>query len=378
MKYQYFLSYKSEDIELVRNVCDWLYAENIPVWLNEYNIKHTNQNQFQEFINEGIDQSEYGVLFITEEYAGSPYCLIEVERLLRRLPVERIIPIVLEKPERFKRLYPEIPLPLEKATRDTHAILDILKTKSNLNTKNENLFEPIKSKVDWHVIEAGFKFNPYDLQVDLASKFTHTKRFDINRATGTKKEEYHIFTAHKKKVQLLFDYDFYESDYAEVVECRIKQGDGVRIMDVEQNERKRLIEEMEKYDDEVKASYQRILKSYALKNISSQDVEEIGVHMISTIEQGENYKHRMYTFRIDKLNRTFRMIKLVLPHPIHRRAYLVRFIFSCEGSRDEFYYYVPLYQKILRSFSWLRESDVLSDEELSQAQDLFTRRGVIS
>ena len=103
------------------------------------------------------------------------------------------------------------------------------------------------------------------------------------------------------------------------------------------------------------------------------DVEEIGVHMLSTNDSGIVYKHRMYTFRIEKLNRTYRMAKLVLPHPILKRAYLIRFIFSCEGPIEKFFYYVPLYRKIIESFTWIRGADVLSDDSFLAAGKRFSQ-----
>ena len=373
-RYKYFFSYKSEDIALVRQICEHLFAEKTPIWLNEYNIKHNQQDEFQELINEGIDQSEYGVLFITEKYARSPYCLLEVERLLRRLPTERIIPIVLENSDKFRGLYPELDSRLIRTGNKYEEILEKVRGFSKLETQIKPLFTPIEADQNWMVIEAGFTFNMYNLTPVLESRFKGSKRYDIDPGTGSRREEYHVFADKTLGIELLFDYEFYNSDFAKCVEAKVKQGDGIREANEEQDDRNRLIEEMQLYEREIEITIQRVNKSYQLPNVKPQDIEEVGVHMLSTHDQGIEYKHRMYTFGIKETDRIYRIVKLVIPHPIHNRAYLIRFIFSCAGPINKFFYYCPLYHKILESFVWHRKSEALSIDELSSAHNRLSRK----
>ncbi len=80
--YDFFMSYKSEDVATVRHVAEHLIAEGLNVWFAEYTILLSDRQRFQDFVDKGICQSRYGVCFTNDRYIGSPYCRIEIEQLL--------------------------------------------------------------------------------------------------------------------------------------------------------------------------------------------------------------------------------------------------------------------------------------------------------
>jgi hypothetical protein len=83
----------------------------------------------------------------------------------------------------------------------------------------------------------------------------------------------------------------------------------------------------------------------------------------------------MYTFRVESAERTFRVVKLVLPHPVlENRACAIRFIFSCQGTVQTFFSHVPLLDDIVRSFAWCANPDTLDDDVIAGAQARFGRR----
>lgn len=80
--YDFFMSYKSEDVAAVRHVAEHLIAEGLNVWFAEYTILLSDRQGFQDFVDKGIRQSRYGVCFTNDRYVSSPYCRIEIEQML--------------------------------------------------------------------------------------------------------------------------------------------------------------------------------------------------------------------------------------------------------------------------------------------------------
>jgi hypothetical protein len=77
-----FLSYKSEDAELVRQVADALIAGGLKVWFAEYLILLVDRDRFQDAIDDGLRRSRFGVLFTNDRYAQSDHCRYELTQLL--------------------------------------------------------------------------------------------------------------------------------------------------------------------------------------------------------------------------------------------------------------------------------------------------------
>ncbi len=95
--WEVFLSYKSENANLVRVVAEKLIARGARVWFAEYNVLTGNYHDFQGEIDRGIDESAFGVIFSNNQWADSPYCRLEIDRLLSRLPKERILEIAVPR-----------------------------------------------------------------------------------------------------------------------------------------------------------------------------------------------------------------------------------------------------------------------------------------
>lgn len=81
-RYDVFLSYKSEDVHLVRRIAEALLANQYTVWFAEYQVLLQNYDQFQGVIDSGIRASCHGICFTNDRYVDSPYCRREIEQLL--------------------------------------------------------------------------------------------------------------------------------------------------------------------------------------------------------------------------------------------------------------------------------------------------------
>jgi hypothetical protein len=81
--FNFFVSYKSEDVAIARQHTDRLIANRLTVWFAEYMILLQNYDQFESAINRGLRQSDFGFLFTNDRYFASQWCLHELEGLLK-------------------------------------------------------------------------------------------------------------------------------------------------------------------------------------------------------------------------------------------------------------------------------------------------------
>lgn len=108
--FDFFISYKSEDVEIARRVSDMLIANGYKVWFAEYIILLTDRQRFQEAVDDGIARSKYGIVFSNDLYAGSPHCRKELEQLLdnRNCGNGKIIEIRIRPESTTHERYPKL------------------------------------------------------------------------------------------------------------------------------------------------------------------------------------------------------------------------------------------------------------------------------
>jgi hypothetical protein len=81
--YDVFLSYKSEDAEVARHLCEALAGAGLDVWFAEYTILLFNRDQFQSAIDLGASQSRFAIALTNKRYTASQYCRNELDQLLK-------------------------------------------------------------------------------------------------------------------------------------------------------------------------------------------------------------------------------------------------------------------------------------------------------
>ncbi len=74
-----FISYKSEDVHVVRAVVDRLLARGVRVWFAEYVVLLGGREAFQEAIDAGIKRSRHAVVISNDLYAKSDHCKRELD-----------------------------------------------------------------------------------------------------------------------------------------------------------------------------------------------------------------------------------------------------------------------------------------------------------
>ncbi len=80
-----FVSYRSLDSNVVRQIVDGLIAHGCKPWFAEYMIRFSGRDLFDAAIIQGIRNSRYAVLFTTDAYLNSAHCCDELKNTLSQL-----------------------------------------------------------------------------------------------------------------------------------------------------------------------------------------------------------------------------------------------------------------------------------------------------
>ena len=107
-KFDIFISYKSQDVEIVRQVVDILIASGLKVWYAEYQILLQDRNKFEQAIENGINQSSFGIAFTNNRYIKSRYCRLELKKLLKQLGPKNILEVKIPDENLPHHHYPEL------------------------------------------------------------------------------------------------------------------------------------------------------------------------------------------------------------------------------------------------------------------------------
>lgn len=89
-EYDLFISYKSEDVQVVRQVVDALLAAGKRIWFAEYMILLSRRGEFQKAITAGLERSGNGIAFTNRRYSDSPHCRDELAHLTQPQPAGRV------------------------------------------------------------------------------------------------------------------------------------------------------------------------------------------------------------------------------------------------------------------------------------------------
>ncbi len=107
--YHAFMSYKSQDSDLVRTVTEWLMSVGLRIWFAEYQILLHDREKFQTAIDHGITHSQCGIAFTNAAYVESEHCRNELSALASRAGREstRILEVVLGETPLVKDYLPQ-------------------------------------------------------------------------------------------------------------------------------------------------------------------------------------------------------------------------------------------------------------------------------
>jgi hypothetical protein len=119
-QYDLFISYKSINVVLARQIAEQMIHSGIKVWFAEYEIltkKHleilhaTDEERnaiITQAIDDGINKSKYGLALTNNCYASSQYCQHEIKQLLLACGSEHIVEIMIPKEHKTHELFKEL------------------------------------------------------------------------------------------------------------------------------------------------------------------------------------------------------------------------------------------------------------------------------
>lgn len=92
-RYGMFVSYRSIDAPLARELADLLSSAGVRVWFAEYEILLSGRERFARAIDRGVRESVAAIAVTSEEYFASEHCMREMEGLARTVGTERILEV---------------------------------------------------------------------------------------------------------------------------------------------------------------------------------------------------------------------------------------------------------------------------------------------
>ncbi len=164
-KFDFFISYKSENVELARLIADQLIASGKKIWFAEYEVLLHKREKFQQAIDNGLKQSNYGVALTNNLYARSPYCSIEIAGLLEHCGSDKVFEIKVPNEVKPHINFPDLHNCASIESNNITDILNFLSKKTNssitsvisLGRTKENLYKGICNGVSFSFDTKGWK-----------------------------------------------------------------------------------------------------------------------------------------------------------------------------------------------------------------------------
>ncbi|QDU39617.1 hypothetical protein Mal4_39630 [Maioricimonas rarisocia] len=181
-----FLSYKSENADVVRSVAESLMANGLRVWFAEYRITSEmfeDDAAIQRAIDSGIDGARYSLVFTNNRWADSPFCEKEIERILERQPREFVAEVQIPPEAMPHEKWPALGSPPVRAMRFSGETADVIDFVSDLGWFPERLTPPDRADAlaagPTRKLRFGIGFSPEPLTefvgVELTSPRMHTE-----------------------------------------------------------------------------------------------------------------------------------------------------------------------------------------------------------
>lgn len=126
-RYDLFVSYRSTDAHVVRQVADALIAAGGRVWFAEYEVLIRGREGFQKAIDDGLRRAARVLAFTGDHYAASGHCRGELERFLSRASPTRVVEVRTDGGAETRRRFPSLRESVGLSSRDPSEILGFLR-----------------------------------------------------------------------------------------------------------------------------------------------------------------------------------------------------------------------------------------------------------
>jgi len=170
--YDFFISYKVENVGIVRPIVEQMIASGLKVWFDEYMIDFKGRDQPERAFSLGAQKSRLGICFTNDKYFGSSNCLKELALLMdvKNCGLQNIIEIRLPAKYLPLQKYPALAESQSIEYRDVNETLDFIRRFSRLSIIP---MEALDSSIRTTSI---FQYNGKTYSLDLAGwDVTHQK-----------------------------------------------------------------------------------------------------------------------------------------------------------------------------------------------------------
>jgi len=105
-----FISYKSEDVNVVRNVAERLVSCHIDIWFAEHVVLPANYDEFEKDIvvnlNRAVESCTHALVFTNDRWAESSYCRQEMKAILENIMTANIQEVCIPVEEQPHKDFP--------------------------------------------------------------------------------------------------------------------------------------------------------------------------------------------------------------------------------------------------------------------------------
>jgi hypothetical protein len=158
--YDSFISYKVQDVGIVRPIAEQMIAGGLKVWFAEYTILLSDRDKFEQFYTMGAQQAKFGVCFTNKRYIQSNACRKELKLLLENCGAHNVIEIRLPAMPLSHRI-PQLAKSPSIAYEDMNQALRFIREISRLPIE---LMEPAESSPHTPSV---FHYDGRDFSLDL-------------------------------------------------------------------------------------------------------------------------------------------------------------------------------------------------------------------
>jgi hypothetical protein len=140
--YDFFISYKVQDVGIVRPIAEQLIASGLKAWFAEYTILVSDRDKFRESYITGTQQAKFGLCFTNNRYFKSDDCHTELENLLVNCGAQNVIEIRLPTDALLHQVYPQLAKSPSMEYSDMNQTLRFIGSVTGLPIE---LMEPVES-----------------------------------------------------------------------------------------------------------------------------------------------------------------------------------------------------------------------------------------
>lgn len=353
--YDFFISYRSTDVNTVRKIADQLLASGYKVWFAEYEILLKKRASFKEAIDRGILASKYGICFTNDVYIDSEHCKDEMSQLLDLKPIENILEIQIPKGHKTYNQFPQLSsCPSISYSGNVNELLRFIEERSNLKmrpfvnlegssqrqTFDFLIYQYSLDLTGWEVVDRGSNIDP----LTPSDSFIKALPRDI-RDEWLKLIDYISLHAEVMQEEVL-DIIAHGLDSISGPTCLLKINDEIISMNLyigpELDEKARKI--LHNPDD--RERYEDIIANTAQHHTKTLGLNVIGVHLIKANGAGQ------FAMSYQNSHIWTRKVSIIMESPDNDEMLEFVFTFGYKGAYEDYCLYSHIMDKVATSLKW--------------------------